>query len=112
MGAHYHPSSTCLACHSGGLPWQDPDVQPAPIPHQINNHDRLRRCDEWYGEEEGGVCGPCEGRAGTYYGDLPDESLYYDCEIIAMPEDVPVEEPKQEHSQKNSQWRCVEQTGG
>ena len=90
--AHYHPSSTCLACHSGGLPWQDPDVQPAPIPRQINNHDRIRRCDEWYGEEEGGACGACDGRAGTYYGDLPDESLFYDCEVVALPEDVPLEE--------------------
>eukprot|EP00660_Eupelagonema_oceanica_P012112 gene12112-9208_t len=26
--AHYHPSSTCQACHAGGMPWQDPDVEP------------------------------------------------------------------------------------
>jgi len=90
--AHYHPSSTCLACHSGGMPWQDPDVQPAPLPRQVNGNDRIRRCDEWYGEEEGGQCGACDGRAGTYYGDLPDESIHYPCEIIGTADDIPVDQ--------------------
>jgi hypothetical protein len=87
--AHYHPSSTCLACHGGGMPWQDPDVQPAPLPRQVNNYDRIRRCDEWYGDEEGGACTPCEGMAGTYWGDLPDYMIPPECEELATPDQIP-----------------------
>lgn len=86
---HYHPSSTCLACHGGGMAWQDPDVQPTPLPRQVNNNDRIRRCEEWYGDDEGGVCEPCEGMAGAYYGDLADEGIYPDCEVIGHAEDIP-----------------------
>lgn len=90
--AHYHPSSTCLACHGGGMPWQTPDTQPPPLPRQVNGKDRARRCEEWYGEEEGGACGPCDGIAGAYWGDLPDEGIYPDCEIVADASDVPVDQ--------------------
>jgi len=27
--------------------------------------------------------------AGAYYGDLPDEGIYPDCEVVSKPEDVP-----------------------
>lgn len=84
----YHPSSTCLACHGGGIPWQTDDVQPPPLPRQVNGNDRKRRCDEWYGEDEGGVCNACEGLAGSYWGDWPDEAIYPECELVDGPTDV------------------------
>jgi len=87
--AQYHPSSTCLACHGGGVPWQDPDVQPPPLPRQVNGKDRQRRCEEWYGKPEGGACGPCDGIAGAYWGDQPDEGIYPDCKIVGGPTDIP-----------------------
>jgi len=58
----------------------------------VNNNDRIRRCAEWYGPEEGGVCKACEGIAGAYYGDLPDEGIYPQCEVVANASDVPVAE--------------------
>eukprot|EP01065_Artemidia_motanka_P037868 TRINITY_DN46771_c0_g1_i1.p1 TRINITY_DN46771_c0_g1~~TRINITY_DN46771_c0_g1_i1.p1 ORF type:complete len:562 (+),score=188.92 TRINITY_DN46771_c0_g1_i1:59-1687(+) len=88
--SHYNPSSTCLACHGGGMPWQAPDTQPPPLPRQVNGNDRLRRCEEWYGDEEGGACTGCEGVAGAYWGDLPDECLYPSCEGILNASSVPV----------------------
>jgi len=110
--AHYHPSSTCLACHSGGLPWQDPDVQPAPIPHQVNNMDRVRRCDEWYGEEEGGACD--HARAGLVLTMVifqtkvsPTTVRSSELPMIFRWRSVPPA-----HSPRSSQWTCVEQTGG
>jgi len=84
---HYNPSSTCLACHGGGIPWQSNVTQPPPIPRQVNGKDRQRRCDEWYEGEA--ACGPCDGIAGAYWGDLPDDGIYPDCEVVAKPEDVP-----------------------
>jgi len=87
--AHYNPSSTCLACHGGGMPWQNPDVEPPPLPRQVNGKDRQRRCDEYYTDPP---CGPCDGIAGAYYGDLPDHGIYPDCEVVKTPEDVPVAE--------------------
>jgi len=87
--AHYNPSSTCLACHGGGLPWQNPNVEPAPLPRQVNGKDRQRRCDEYFADPP---CGPCDGMAGAYYGDLPDEGIYPDCEVVKSPEDVPAAE--------------------
>lgn len=96
--AHYNPSSTCLACHGGGVPWQDPDVQPPPLPRQVNGMDRQRRCEEWYGADEGGACGPCDGIAGAYWGDMPDEGIYPACKVVAGPEDVPVEQ------RANNRW--------
>ena len=38
------------------------------------------------------ACGPCDGIAGAYWGDLPDHGIYPDCEVVAKPEDVPVAE--------------------
>jgi len=87
----YNPSSTCLACHGGGIAWQDDNVEPAPFPRQVNGKDRARRCDEWYGEDEG-ECNPCEGLAGYYWGDLPDATDPIPCKIIANASDVPEEE--------------------
>lgn len=86
--AHYSPSSTCLACHGGGLPWQNPDNEPPPLPRQVNGKDRQRRCDEYFSKDVG-ECGPCDGIAGAYWGDLPDYGIYPDCEVVAKPEDVP-----------------------
>lgn len=88
--SHYNPSSTCLSCHGGGVPWQDPDVEPPPLPRQVNGKDRVRRCDEWYGADEG-VCGPCDGIAGAYYGDMPDLGIYPECKVVANASDVPPE---------------------
>jgi len=76
-----------LACHAGGIPWQSNVTQPPPIPRQANGKDRQRRCDEWYEGEA--ACGPCDGIAGAYWGDLPDDGIYCDCEVVAKPEDVP-----------------------
>lgn len=87
----YNPSSTCLSCHGGGLPWQDPEIEPPPIPRQVNGKDRIRRCDEWYGEDEG-VCNACEGMAGHYYGDLPDYTIPIECEIVGGPDEIPEDE--------------------
>jgi hypothetical protein len=93
-GSSYNPSSTCLACHGGGLPWQNPDNEPPPLPRQVNHKDRQRRCDEYFADEEFDVpCNACEGIAGAYYGDLPDHGIYVDdCEILSGPEDVPKKE--------------------
>jgi hypothetical protein len=91
--SYYNPSSTCLACHGGGMPWQNPDNEPPPYPRQVNHNDRKRRCDEYYGEAGYGECNACEGIAGAYYGDMPDLGIYVDdCEIISGPKDVPKEE--------------------
>jgi hypothetical protein len=83
--AHYNPSSTCLACHGGGIPWQNPDNEPPPYPRQANGNDRVRRCDEYFTDPP---CGPCDGIAGAYYGDLPDEGIYPKCEVVKKPEEV------------------------
>jgi hypothetical protein len=86
-GSSYNPSSTCLSCHGGGLPWQNPENEPPPLPRQVNGKDRQRRCDEYYSEEDG-KCGPCDGMAGSYYGDMPDFGIYVDdCEVVSV--DVP-----------------------
>jgi len=86
-GNFYNPSSTCLACHGGGLPWQNPDNEPPPLPRQVNGKDRQRRCDEYYSEEDG-KCNACDGIAGSYYGNKPDDGVYVDdCEIVST--DVP-----------------------
>jgi hypothetical protein len=92
-GSSYFPSSTCLACHGGGMPWQNPENEPPPLPRQVNGKDRQRRCDEYYmTSEEYGACNACEGIAGAYYGDLPDFGIYVDdCEILKSPEEVPEE---------------------
>jgi len=94
---HYNPSSTCQACHSGGMAWQadssgKPAIQPAALPRQVNGNDRKRRCDEWYGATEGGACGACDGLGGSYWGDLPDESIYPSCEVVANASGVPKEQ--------------------
>ena len=60
----YNPSSTCLACHGGGIPWQTKETQPPPLPRQVNGKDRQRRCEEWYGDNEGGRCWSACGGAG------------------------------------------------
>jgi hypothetical protein len=93
-GSSYNPSSTCLACHGGGLPWQNPDNEPVPFPRQVNHNDRKRRCDEYYADyPEYGACNACEGMAGAYYGDIPDEGIYVsDCEILKGPDEVPESE--------------------
>jgi len=89
-GSFYNPSSTCLACHGGGLPWQNPNNEPAPFPRQVNHNDRKRRCDEYYGAAGYGECNACEGLAGSYFGDMPDNGVYVDdCEILSGPKDVP-----------------------
>jgi len=86
-GSSYNPSSTCLACHGGGLPWQNPNNEPAPLPRQVNGKDRQRRCDEYYSEEDG-KCGACDGLAGAYFGDMPDHGIYVDdCEVVSL--DIP-----------------------
>jgi len=87
----YNPSSTCLACHGGGLEWQNPTNEPAPFPRQVNGKDRARRCDEYFGEDVG-VCNPCEGMAGFYWGDMPDFTDPIPCEIVGTPDDIPVAE--------------------
>jgi hypothetical protein len=89
-GSFYNPSSTCLSCHGGGVPWQQLPNEPAPYPRQVNHNDRKRRCDEYYGEKGYGACNACEGIAGAYFGDMPDHGLYVDdCEIVSadVPED-------------------------
>jgi hypothetical protein len=92
-GSFYSPSSTCLACHGGGLPWQNPDNEPVPFPRQVNHKDRQRRCDEYFGAAGYGACNACEGIAGSYYGDMPDLGIYVDdCEILKGPDEVPEEE--------------------
>jgi len=86
----YNPSSSCLACHGGGIDAQDPNKEPPPLPRQVNGLDRARRCDEWYGVEDG-LCNACEGMAGHYYGDTPDDTIPIECEIVGTPEDIPEE---------------------
>jgi hypothetical protein len=95
---YYNPSSTCLACHGGGLPWQNSDNEPIPYPRQTNGKDRQRRCDEYYGEAGYGACNACEGIAGSYFGDMPDFGIYVDdCEIVNSPEEVPEKERANRH---------------
>jgi len=73
------------------MPWQDPDVEPAPYPRQVNGKDRARRCDEWYGEDEG-ECNACEGLAGYYWGDLPDATDPIPCKVVAPAIDIAPED--------------------
>jgi len=112
----YHPSSTCLSCHGGGVEWQSPDNEPPPFPRQVNNKDRARRCDEYYGEDVG-ECNACEGMAGHYWGDMPDYTEVVACEIVGTPDDIPVDQRTPTNFPTlgvmgNLQLRCVDRMGG
>jgi hypothetical protein len=87
----YNPSSTCLACHGGGVEWQNPENEPPPFPRQVNGKDRARRCDEYFGEDVG-ECNACEGMAGFYWGDMPDFTDPIACEVVGTPDDIPLAE--------------------
>merc|ERR1712166_1312430 len=86
----YSKAITCQKCHVGGI---DCLAVPgkgcvAEVPPTTKN-ELARRCYTTYKELFNVTCGPCDGIAGTYWGD--DDEKYFDpdpCEIVAQPSDV------------------------
>jgi len=94
MGKHpevvnlYKTQITCAECHSGtGMLFQDWADIPGIIPEDPKHPGwaRQRRCDQNYEP----ACGPCDGIGGPYWGDEVDHFQPTNCEVVALPEDVP-----------------------
>lgn len=80
---------SCADCHSGsGIIAQDYNDIPGIIPEdpKYPGMARQRRCDQNYKP----ACGPCGGIGGPYWGDKVSEFQPTNCEVVALPEDVPV----------------------
>lgn len=80
---------SCADCHSGsGMPMQDYSDPDGYIPNdpKYPGRNRQRRCDQNYLPK----CGPCEGIGGPYWGDDLKDFQPTNCEVVALPEDVPV----------------------
>jgi len=80
----YDKSITCQACHVGGIDSLHVNEVFPSTPKQL-----ARRCYTDYKELFNVTCGPCDGIAGTYWGD--DDEKYFDpdpCEIVSQPSDV------------------------
>lgn len=87
----YAALTSCADCHSGsGIIAQDYSDIDGVIPEdpEYPGMARQRRCDQNYKP----VCGPCEGIGGPYWGDKVSEFQPTNCEVVALPEDVPVDE--------------------
>lgn len=84
----YDGQISCAECHSGtGIIAQDwSDIEgKVPEDPKYPGWARQRRCDQNYRP----VCGPCEGVGGPYWGDKVNEFQPTNCEVVALPEDVP-----------------------
>eukprot|EP00746_Dinoflagellata_sp_MGD_P006118 gnl/MRDRNA2_/MRDRNA2_111904_c0_seq1.p1 gnl/MRDRNA2_/MRDRNA2_111904_c0~~gnl/MRDRNA2_/MRDRNA2_111904_c0_seq1.p1 ORF type:complete len:567 (-),score=92.90 gnl/MRDRNA2_/MRDRNA2_111904_c0_seq1:151-1851(-) len=95
MGNHpevvdlYKTQITCAECHSGtGMLFQDWNDIPGIIPEdpKYPGWARQRRCDQNYQP----ACGPCEGVGGPYWGDEVSSFQPTNCEVVALPDAVPV----------------------
>jgi len=85
----YEAARSCADCHSGsGIPMQDYNDPDGVIPEDPNypGWARQRRCDQDYLPK----CGPCEGVGGPYWGDAVKDFQPTNCEVVSLPEDVPV----------------------
>merc|ERR1712070_1320543 len=72
-------SETCMQCQDPDLDGKiadDPDLPGVNI---------QRRCDQNYDPP----CGPCDGIGGPYWGDGVEHFQPTNCEVVALPEDVP-----------------------
>merc|ERR1740138_1318124 len=84
----YKKQVTCAECHSGtGMLFQDWKDIPGIIPEdpKYPGRARQRRCDQNYAP----ACGPCEGIGGPYWGDDLKDFQPTNCELVALPEEVP-----------------------
>ncbi|CAE8645454.1 unnamed protein product, partial [Polarella glacialis] len=85
----YDGQISCADCHSGsGMIAQDWSDLAGIIPEdpKFPGWARQRRCDQNYKP----ACGPCGGVGGPYWGDEIDAFQPTNCEVVALPEDVPV----------------------
>jgi len=80
---------SCADCHSGtGIIMQDYSDPDGVIPDdpKLPGWARQRRCDQNYLP----LCGPCEGIGGPYWGDDLTKFQPTNCDVVALPDDVPV----------------------
>jgi hypothetical protein len=80
-------TETCMECHSNsGMQSQDPDLD-GKIADDPNfpGLNIQRRCDQNYDPP----CGPCDGIGGPYWADGVEGFQPTNCEVVALPEDVP-----------------------
>merc|ERR1740138_1528504 len=87
----YELQISCAECHSGsGMNAQDWSDIAGIIPEDPKRPGwaRQRRCDQNYLPK----CGPCEGVGGPYWGDALSDFQPTNCEVVSLPEDVPVAE--------------------
>jgi len=84
----YKGQTVCAECHSdSGMILQDWNDIPGIIPEdpKYPGRARQRRCDQNYEP----ACSPCEGVGGPYWGDGLKDFQPTNCEVVAMPKDVP-----------------------
>mmetsp|Transcript_62115 Transcript_62115/g.103141 ORF Transcript_62115/g.103141 Transcript_62115/m.103141 type:complete len:571 (-) Transcript_62115:38-1750(-) len=84
----YEGMRSCADCHSGsGIIMQDYNDPDGVIPEdpKYPGWARQRRCDQNYKP----ACGPCDGIGGPYWGDKVNEFQPTNCEVVALPKDVP-----------------------
>merc|ERR1712190_49382 len=87
----YKAHVTCAECHSGsGIPMQDYNESHAILPEDPEHPGwaRQRRCDSNFDPP----CGACDGVGGPYWGDKVDQFQPTNCEVLALPKDVPENE--------------------
>merc|ERR1711959_371410 len=84
----YEGMRSCADCHSGtGIPMQDYSDPDGYIPEDPKHPGwaRQRRCDQNYIP----ACGPCDGIGGPYWGDKVADFQPTNCEVVALPSQVP-----------------------
>jgi len=89
--ASYVDTYSCATCHSGtGMVMQDWADRDGIIPEdpKFPGLARQRRCDQNYDPP----CGPCEGVGGPYWADGLEKFQSTNCEVVALPDDVPKKE--------------------
>jgi hypothetical protein len=87
----YNMQISCSDCHSGtGITMQDYVNVDGKIPEdpKYPGWARQRRCDANWSPK----CGPCEGIGGPYWGDSVDKFQPTNCELVALPENVPAKD--------------------
>jgi len=87
----YDMQVSCADCHSGtGIIAQDFDDIEGRIPEdpKLPGMNIQRRCDANWKP----ACGPCDGIGGPYWGDKVSEFQPTNCEVVALPDDVPESE--------------------
>jgi len=85
----FEAQRSCADCHSGtGIIMQDYSDPDGYIPDdpKLPGVARQRRCDQNYLP----ACGPCEGIGGPYWGDALDKFQPTNCEVVALPDAVPL----------------------